>query len=114
MDSGELQNSDQQSGSKRGWQYSLFGLLVVMTIVSIWLAFGALYPRIVLTLLVVGMAQVVALYSLEWLMRRRGGETMKQVATSLWVVVIATVIVVTFCFVAIAIVHWILTTGGAN
>ena len=92
---------EQRAGTNRRWQYSLFGLLVVTTIVSACLAAGVHFPRIVLGILSVGAVQVMALYTLEWVMHRRGGQTMRRVTVSLWAIVIAAVVVGLACVGAI-------------
>jgi heme/copper-type cytochrome/quinol oxidase subunit 4 len=94
MDRQEQDTTQQRPATGRHWQYSLFGLLVVTTIVSVCLAVGVHFPRMILGILAAGLVQVVALYSVEWVMRRRGGQTMRQVTVSLWAIVIVAVVVI--------------------
>jgi hypothetical protein len=100
MDPSDVQ-SEQRSESKRGWQYSLFGLLVVTTIVSICLALGVSFPRVAIAAVAVGLVQAAALYLADWLIRSRGGRTLKQV-TSIMRAVLGTALLIIATAVATA------------
>jgi len=81
MESHDQHEFGKQSTTKRGWQFSLLGLFVVTTIISVCLAFGVSFPRIAVAVVAIGLVQAGILYLGDWLIRSRGGRTLNRVTS---------------------------------
>jgi hypothetical protein len=69
-----------------GWQYSLRGLLVVITIVSISLAVGIHYQGIMVAIVAIGIIQGTILLAGDWLIQRRNWWALALLTSIFWAI----------------------------
>lgn len=69
------------------WQYSLKGLIALTTIVSICLAIGVHFAGFMVVFVAIGVVQVAALLSADWLIRPQNRRALAFVTASCWIVV---------------------------
>ncbi len=84
-DNSDLANllSDRKTTKER-WQFSLCGMLIVMTIIAISLAFARQYPRTMGVLLAVGIVQAAVLCGADWLVRAKNVKLLTIITAALW------------------------------
>ena len=75
--------SDRKPTQER-WQFSLRGMLIVMTIIAISLAFASQYPRTMGVLLAVGILQAIVLCGADWLVQAKNLKLLAIITAALW------------------------------
>lgn len=69
------------------WQFSLRGMLLLTTIVSICLAIGVHFAGFMAVFIAIGVVQVAALLSADWLIRPQNRRALAFVTASCWIVI---------------------------
>jgi hypothetical protein len=84
MDKKARLDTDEESGP---WQFSLRGLLIFVTIVSILLAISVYYLGVLIILIVIGLLQGATLLSADWITRPSHRRWLAFVTSTSWVIV---------------------------
>jgi hypothetical protein len=76
------------------WQYSLRGLLIVTTLVSICLAVGTYFAGVMFVLGVIAAIQVATLLAADWLIRPQNRRALAAVSSGSWMILGSGLIVI--------------------
>jgi hypothetical protein len=96
MKNHQRENSGSDNGNEP-WQFSLRGLLVFVTVVSVLLAIGVYYVGIIIALAVVGLIQVGPLLVADWLIRPQHRRTLAFVTAGSWAIVGSSFVIFAVC-----------------
>lgn len=87
-----LSRQDEKTGAAidekapTGWQYSLRGLLVVITIVSVSLTIAVHYQGLMVTIIAIGMVQATILLASDWLIQGRNRWALALLTSIFWAI----------------------------
>jgi hypothetical protein len=74
------------SASRTPWQYSLRGLLIVTTVVSICLTVGVYFAGVLFVLGFIALIQVATLLAADWLIRPQNRRALAVVSAGSWLI----------------------------
>jgi hypothetical protein len=75
-----------ESSQQPGWQYSLRGLLLVITIASITLAVGVHFQGLMVAVVAIGIVQAAILLAGDWLIQRRNRWALALLTSVFWAI----------------------------